>query len=41
MGLIINIYYTGSNGNAKKFANEMISMGIVDKIRKEEGNFKY
>jgi len=41
MNLIINIYYTGENGNARKFANEMISSGIVDRIRKEEGNLKY
>ena len=41
MSLTINIYYTGQNGNARKFANEMISRGIVDRIRKEEGNIKY
>ena len=41
MSLIINIYYTGENGNARKFANEMISSGIVGRIRKEEGNLKY
>ncbi|MBR3209637.1 MAG: antibiotic biosynthesis monooxygenase [Bacilli bacterium] len=41
MSLIINIYYTGENGNARKFANEMISSGIVDRIRNEEGNLKY
>ena len=41
MSLIINIYYTGENGNARNFANEIISSGIVDKIRKEEGNLKY
>ena len=37
----INIYYTGKNCNAKKFANEMIESGIVGKIRKEEGNLRY
>ena len=37
----VNIYYKGINGNAKKFVNEMINLGIVDKIRKEEGNIKY
>ena len=41
MSLIINIYYTGENGNSRKFASEMISKGIVDRIRKEEGNEKY
>lgn len=29
MSLTINIYYTGKNGNAKKFINEMITSGIV------------
>ena len=41
MSLIINIYYTGKNGTAKKFAEEMISSGLVDKIRNEEGNERY
>ena len=41
MSLTINIYYTGEKDNAKKFANEMITSGIVDRIRKEEGNLKY
>ena len=41
MSLIINIYYTGENGNARKFANEMILNGIVNSIRKEEGNLSY
>ena len=41
MSLIINIYYTGKNGNAKRFAEEMVSSGIVDRIRMEEGNEKY
>ena len=41
MSLIINIYYTGKNGSARKFANEMISSGIVDRVRKEEGKLKY
>ena len=41
MSLIINIYYTGKNGNARKFAEEMLSSGIVDRVRKEEGNLRY
>jgi quinol monooxygenase YgiN len=41
MSLIVNIYYTGENGNARKFAQEMISTGIVDKIRSEKGNERY
>ncbi len=41
MSITINIYYKGENGNAKKFAYEMVSSGIVDRIRKEEGNERY
>lgn len=41
MAITINIYYSGINENARKFAEEMISSGIVDEIRAEEGNLKY
>ena len=41
MSLIINIYYTGTNGSARKFAEEMVSSGIVDRVRVEEGNERY
>ena len=41
MSLTINIYYTGSNGSAKAFADEMTSSGVVDAIRAEEGNERY
>ena len=41
MSFTINIYYTGQNGSAKAFANEMISTGIVDEIRSKEGNLRY
>ena len=41
MSLTINIYYTGKNGSARAFAEEMIASGIVDAIRAEEGNEKY
>lgn len=41
MAITINIYYTGKNGNAKKFAEEMISSGVVDDIRAENGNLRY
>ena len=37
----VNIYYTGENGNARKFAEEMIQSGTVDKIRNEQGNLRY
>ena len=41
MAITVNIYYTGENGNAKKFADEMVSDGIVNAIRAEEGNERY
>lgn len=41
MAITINIYYSGINGNARKFAEEMISSGIVDDIRAEKGNIRY
>lgn len=41
MAITINIYYSGTNGNARKFAEEMLSSGIVDEIRAEKGNLKY
>ena len=41
MALTVNIYYSGTGGNARKFAEEMLSSGIVDEIRAEEGNLKY
>lgn len=41
MSLTINIYYTGENGSAKKFVEEMISKGIVEQVRKERGNKRY
>ena len=41
MAITINIYYRGENGNAKKFAEEMVSSGIVEEIRAEAGNLRY
>ena len=41
MAITINIYYTGKNGNAKKFAEEMVSSGLVKNIRAEKGNIRY
>lgn len=41
MNIIINILYTGKNGNARKFANEMERLGVADKIRQESGNIRY
>ena len=41
MAITVNLRYTGTNGNARKFAEEMISSGTVDAIRAEEGNLRY
>lgn len=41
MAILIHIYYQGANGSAKKFAEEMVSGGIVRDIRAEEGNLQY
>lgn len=41
MAITVNIYYSGINGNAKKFAEEMISSGVVNDIRAEDGNIRY
>ena len=41
MAITVNIYYSGKNGSARKFAEEMIQSGTVDLIRKEEGNIRY
>ncbi len=41
MSLIVNIYYTGKNGSARRFAEEMVSSGIVDRVRAEAGNEMY
>lgn len=41
MSIVVNIYYSGENGAARKFADEMISSSTVDAIRNEAGNIKY
>ena len=41
MAFTINIYYTGSNGSARSFAEEMINSGIVNEIRNKRGNIRY
>ena len=41
MAITVNLRYTGMDGNARKFAEEMISSGTVDAIRAEEGNLRY
>ena len=39
--ITVNLYYTGSNGSARAFAEEMESSGIAADIRKEPGNLRY
>lgn len=41
MSFVVNIYYTGRDGSAKKFMEEMTASGTADKIRAEEGNLRY
>lgn len=41
MSITVNLYYTGKNKSAQKFAQEMISSGLVERIRNESGNLKY
>lgn len=41
MSIIVNLYYSGKDGNARKFAEEMECSGIADQIRAEQGNLKY
>ncbi len=41
MSITVNLYYTGRNGSARRFAEEMTASGIVDAVRAEEGNERY
>lgn len=41
MSITVNLYYTGKNGSARKFAEEMVACGLVDAVRAEEGNERY
>jgi quinol monooxygenase YgiN len=41
MSITVNLYYTGKDGNARKFAEEMESSGIAAAIRAEDGNLRY
>ena len=41
MNITVNIYYTGENGNARKFVEEMEQSGTAAAIRAEKGNLKY
>lgn len=39
--IAVNIYYTGTNGSARKFAKEMMESGTVQKIIEEQGNINF
>ena len=41
MSIVMNLYYSGKNGNARAFAEEMESSGIASLIRAETGNERY
>ncbi|MBU3819121.1 MAG: antibiotic biosynthesis monooxygenase [Candidatus Faecalibacterium intestinavium] len=41
MAITIHLFYTGANGSARAFAQEMVSSGTAEKIRAEEGNLRY
>ena len=39
--ITVNLYYTGTNGSARAFAEEMVRTGVVSAIRTEDGNLRY
>jgi len=39
--ITVNLYYTGTDGAARAFAEEMEQSGIAAAIRGEEGNLRY
>ena len=39
--ITVNLYYTGTDGSARAFAEEMVSSGTVAAIRAEDGNVHY
>lgn len=39
--ITVNLYYTGSDGSARAFAEDMVRSGVVSAIRAEEGNLRY
>ncbi|MBQ8161850.1 MAG: antibiotic biosynthesis monooxygenase [Clostridia bacterium] len=39
--ITVNIRYTGTDGAARAFAEEMVSTGTVEAIRSEPGNLRY
>ena len=41
MSITVNIRYTGRDGSARRFAEEMAASGLVDAVRAEPGNERY
>lgn len=41
MSITVNLYYTGRDGAARRFAEEMESSGTAAAIRAEDGNERY
>ena len=41
MSITVHLYYTGTGGSARAFAEEMVSRSIVDEVRAEAGNEGY
>ena len=41
MAITVNLRYTGKNGSARNFAEEMTTSGTVAAIRAEAGNLRY
>ena len=39
--ITVNLYYKGTNGSARAFAEEMEASGIAADIRAEKGNLRY
>ena len=39
--ITVNLYYKGTNGSARRFAEEMEQSGIAAAIRQEPGNLRY
>ena len=39
--ITVNLYYKGTNGSARAFADEMEASGIAEAIRAEAGNLRY
>ena len=39
--ITVNLYYSGKNGSARAFAEEMVRSGVAETIRAEDGNLRY